>query len=101
MVLLGSVGAGAALLTLPLAGAFWEHFPLARYAQFPWRALGLAGFGLAAAAGGIGRVLQRRPVLLAVALLAAVVPALPLVCGADWSERYRSPSVADVVRYEL
>jgi uncharacterized membrane protein len=62
------------LLALRLSTPVWEHLPLLRFAQFPWRLAGPFAIAIAAAAG----VVTSRKVSLAIALVAlAILSAIP------------------------
>jgi len=62
------------LLALRLSTPAWEHLPLLRFAQFPWRMAGPFAIAISAAAG----VVTSRRISLAIALVAlAIVSAIP------------------------
>ncbi|RME31559.1 MAG: hypothetical protein D6793_12085, partial [Thermoflexia bacterium] len=70
-------------LVLPISLPLWEHIPLMRFLQFPWRLLTPAALGLAALAGMGAAVLTRKnqrwvPVILAGMMLLALPWLFPL-----------------------
>lgn len=90
-------------LMLPVSARVWERVPGMAYLQFPWRLLGPTNLMLAmCAASGVtllpkGR--ERDP-LVALALLAILLLALPVLYPPMWSPDFGSTMPADIIAWE-
>jgi len=74
-LVLAAAGLAAVLLTASFTAPFWEHLPLVRYVQFPFRLLGVASVVAALFAGALAARARER-FAIAPLLLVALLPPL-------------------------
>ncbi len=90
-------------LMLPASVAIWECVPGMAYLQFPWRLLGPANMMLAVCAAGgaalLPRGLWRNPVL-AAALAATLLLALPVLYPPMWAPDFGPTAPQDIIEWE-
>jgi len=94
-------------MMLPLSTPLWEHLPLLKLTEFPWRLLGVAAVPLALLAGGSVHCFDR----LVPQRIAPAVPAVGVACILIPSFFYLFPhqpfadlshaTVGDITAYEL
>lgn len=90
-------------LTLPVSVWLWERLPFLPYLLYPWRFLSLAALALALLAGATFYLLPSgrwRPAATALALVAVVLVALPLLYPHYYPSNLVSQNVADVLAFE-
>lgn len=90
-------------LMLPVSVRIWEHVPGMAYLQFPWRLLGPANLMLAVcAASGLTLLPQGRwrDPLAALALLAILLLALPVLYPPMWEADFGGTAPADIIAWE-
>lgn len=97
-------GLGLTLLMLPVSAPVWERVPGMAYLQFPWRLLGVTDLMLALCAAGSTTLLPARrwrgPVL-AAALVAVLVLALPVLYPPMWAPDFGGTGPRDIIEWEM
>ncbi|MFN3763790.1 MAG: hypothetical protein ACK4WK_11410, partial [Anaerolineae bacterium] len=92
---------GLALMTLPVSLPVWEHIPLLRFVQFPWRFLAPATIVLALLAGiGAETLTKRAPWGLPVILIGLIAFAQTWLFPAYHSPK-EDQTPPDQIRYEM
>jgi uncharacterized membrane protein len=68
----------ALFIILPISGFVWQHFPLLRLYEFPWRFVGLASFAASVLACFVMERIKDKKILI-VLLLVLILTSLPLI----------------------
>ena len=99
--------AASVFMTLPSSAYLWEHLPLLKLTEFPWRWLGVAAVPLSLLAGGsvyfLQRLLPSRAGKLApaIALLCLLIPSFFYLFPRRPFVDLSSAGVKDITAYEL
>ncbi len=103
--------AGCVFMMLPVSTPLWEHLPLLRLAEFPWRIMGLVAVPVAVLAGASVHLWERSanrraptlslaPSFLVASLLVTLLTSFPYLFPLPIFIPYDNLTAADVVRFE-